>query len=110
WHRTKDYFYQYPISVPRSIKYNITQLEAVTDQGSHQAIIEVTDTDSFVMAIDYVSQGLSPLVLNMASDYCPGGGVGSGKIAQEEELFRRSNAHQTHPRHWYPLKKYEIIY
>lgn len=62
------------------------------------------------MAIDYVNAGFNPLVLNMASAFKPGGGVANGKIAQEEELFRRSNAHQTHPIKWYPLKEMEVIY
>src|SRR5207244_2977475 len=72
--------------------------------------IEVINEDTFNLAIKYFEEGLNPLVLNMASDYKPGGGVGSGKIAQEEELFRRSNAHQTHLKEWYPLNPNEIIY
>ena len=58
---------------------------------------EIENSDTFDMAIKYVNnkQGLNPLVLNMASDYKPGGGVETGSKAQEEDLFRRSNYYQT---------------
>jgi uncharacterized protein (TIGR02452 family) len=40
----------------------------------------------------------------------PGGGVNSGKKAQEECIFRRTNAYMTHPLAWYPLEPTELIY
>eukprot|EP01034_Spumella_vulgaris_P021912 gene21912-27989_t len=46
----------------------------------------------------------------MASDFVPGGGVRKGSTAQEEELFRRSNGHMTHPSNMYPLEANAIIY
>jgi hypothetical protein len=36
--------------------------------------------------------------------------VASECHAQDEELFRRSNAHQTHLNSMYPIKDNEIIY
>lgn len=39
--------------------------------------------------------GYNPAVLNMASNITPGGGVGGGCGAQEENLFRRSTAFAT---------------
>lgn len=36
--------------------------------------------------------------------------MAKGSTAQEEELFRRSNAHLTHPRGMYPLGPHEVIY
>ena len=62
------------------------------------------------MAHEYRQMGLRPLVLNMASDYCPGGGDKSGKVAQEECLFRRTSACETHPPEWYPLCPTDAIY
>ena len=62
------------------------------------------------MAMEYKQAKLNPLVLNMASDFKPGGGVRSGKTAQEEVIFRRSSAFLTHPPSWYPLETQHVIY
>jgi len=51
----------------------------------------VVDNDSFVVAKQLFSQGLNPLVLNMANRFSVGGGVEWGSSAQEETLFRSSN-------------------
>ena len=82
----------------------------VVDVSEIECIIEVKDMDTFDYAMDLCDQGYRPLVLNMASDYKPGGGVRSGKTAQEECLFRRSNAHLTHPEDWYPLQWNDVIF
>ena len=50
-----------------------------------------------------------PLLLNMASDFQPGGGVWKGASAQEEELFRRSNYHKFLHRRWYPFPPLRVI-
>jgi len=57
---------------------------------SHAKII-VENSDTLVSLAAMITSGLKPLVLNMASEYKPGGGVCKGSMAQEEELFRRSN-------------------
>ena len=49
------------------------------------------------------------LVLNMASYYKPGGGVLNRAMAQEEELFRRSNYFMSLNKPFYPLPKTNII-
>jgi uncharacterized protein (TIGR02452 family) len=64
-------------------------------KDSLKPVIEVSTSDTFTMAEKYVSEGLNPLVLNFASDFCPGGGVKKGSRAQEEDLFRRSNYFQS---------------
>ena len=51
----------------------------------------VDKMDSFGCAHMLLKQGLNPVVLNMASEYKPGGGVMKGSTAQEECLFRRSD-------------------
>lgn len=78
------------------------------NETAAQVLIENQDT--IEMALYFCSQHLNPLVLNMASDFCPGGGVKSGKMAQEECLFRCTNAFMTHPPKWYPLEKMQVIY
>lgn len=112
WNDTKNYFTQHPQKIPLSIKYNIDtiNLNELDKYPNYQIDVEVVNEDSFNLAIQYRNNGLNPMVLNMASDYKAGGGVASGKTAQEEELFRRSNAHLTHPKNWYPLKSNEVIY
>lgn len=76
----------------------------------------IKDVDTLVMLKNMRSRNLNPLVLNMASDYKPGGGVNSGcKVlstpgaAQEEELFRRSNYFQGTSENFYPLKNGKCI-
>lgn len=58
---------------------------------NYNTVVEVVCKDSFVAAKDLEN----PLVLNMASYFCPGGGVHSGAKAQEEDLCRRSNLLQS---------------
>lgn len=93
-----------------SILYDITDFDETPNANVFQEGIDIRNMDTLDMAQEYVNSGLNPLVLNMASDYKPGGGVASGKTAQEECLFRRSNAFQTHPAEWYPLNWNQVIY
>jgi uncharacterized protein (TIGR02452 family) len=72
--------------------------------------IEIQDEDTLAMAERYRSEGMSVLVLNMASASKPGGGVGSGKSAQEESIFRRTNAFMTHNPAVYPLAPDQAFY
>lgn len=71
-------------------------------------LIHVANQDSFEMAIKIGHPKV--MVLNMASDRQAGGGVNSGCAAQEEELFRRSNYHETCGSEFYPLTIYECVY
>lgn len=113
WGDTIRYFSEMKESdISESTLYNIDELDmdTIDEQEIFDTICEVKNEDTFDLALEYCSEGLNPMVLNMASEYKAGGGVQSGSRAQEECLFRRSNAHLTHPKKWYPLKENQVIY
>ena len=91
---------------------NVQKTEKLESKSENtQAEIEVLDIDCLELARKYVEdENLNVMVLNMASAIHPGGGVSRGRTAQEECIFRRSNAHLTHPKEWYPLKATQMIY
>ena len=80
-----------------------------------ETVISVNNLRSLEMAEVFVKSGYHPLVLNMASNFKPGGGVRKGSRAQEEDLFRKTNYFQTLderflPKKTYPLKGVTMIY
>lgn len=87
---------------------SLIKLKSVIEQ-EHETI-DIRNIDTLDMAEEYFRQKLNPLVLNMASKFKPGGGVVKGAAAQEECIFRRSNAVLTHYPKWYPLEDNEVIY
>ena len=74
--------------------------------------ITVVNRDTILTALDLIEEKLNPLVLNMASDRNPGGGVAKGARAQEEDLFRRTNycVHLNRYAVKYPLRPLQIVY
>lgn len=72
--------------------------------------IDIHNKDTLVMAQELVQQGFNPLVLNMANAFSSGGGVKNGEMAQEEELFRRSDYHRFTPTQFYPLEELDVLY
>jgi uncharacterized protein (TIGR02452 family) len=90
--------------------YNIHSLPKFDNSTIYKNEVEVINEDSLNMAMRYKQMGLNPLVLNMASEWKPGGGVTKGSMAQEECLFRRTNAYKTHLKKFYPLKNSDVIY
>jgi len=103
------------VTAPLYRQYFSTQIDYTDldipkeDKYEKDAIMMIVNQDTLNLAQDIVSQGFNPLVLNMASFNCPGGGWKRGASAQEEELFRRSNYFRALPRAWYPLKWTTII-
>lgn len=72
--------------------------------------ISVLNEDTFTVAAMCWDQGFNPMVLNMANASQPGGGVYKGCMAQEEDLFRRSDYFLAVPAKHYPLGHLEVLY
>jgi uncharacterized protein (TIGR02452 family) len=70
--------------------------------------IEVVNEDVLVVAEKYKDS--VPAVLNLADNWVPGGLVTRGAMAQEEELFRRTDCFLSVEQHMYPLQNTRIIY
>lgn len=73
--------------------------------------IKVLNEDVLIVAQNLHDIGEENItVLNLASFYSPGGGVITGAMAQEEELFRRSNYFMSLDSTFYPMTKGSVIY
>lgn len=77
-----------------------------------QTQVQVIEADSFDAAGSFLRQNpkAKVLVLNLANCDHPGGGWIKGKMAQEEDLFRRSNLSQTlGTPNLYPIKEFGVL-
>ncbi|KAJ3042955.1 hypothetical protein HDV00_006262 [Rhizophlyctis rosea] len=64
---------------------------ATADQQPTTHTIRIINGDTIDVAIELkTTERLNPLILNMASQWRPGGGWQNGSAAQEEQLFYRS--------------------
>lgn len=75
--------------------------------------VVVYEGDCLEAGIALKSQGLNPVILNMANPTTPGGGVRKGDGAQEENVFRRSTySHFLYNREYarYPIAETGAIY
>jgi uncharacterized protein (TIGR02452 family) len=77
-----------------AVFYSQTESLAVdpAQRGRHRTLVSVHNADFLEIARAIATPSTAPAVLNMASRRNPGGGVHLGSGAQEENLFRRSNA------------------
>ena len=110
---TQKYFEQKPVLTAPSRPYDIRTLDIkplATTPESRPCQVVVENSDTLNLTLNLKNNNLNPLVLNMASDYCPGGGVAKGARAQEEDIFRRTNYFQVLPRSQYPLESWKVIY
>jgi uncharacterized protein (TIGR02452 family) len=101
-------------SIDKTIKYaDVRDLAIQPDKKldkKEECKVEVVYGDTADVAYGLLQSGLNPLILNMASDICPGGGWRKGALAQEESLFLRSTYHLALSRNYYPLDLYSAIY
>jgi uncharacterized protein (TIGR02452 family) len=70
--------------------------------------ILVENTDTLTAAREQDPEA-KILVLIMASDHCPGGGVAKGSEAQEEDIYRCTNMFHCSNKSFYPLKAEQFI-
>lgn len=89
--------YHKPNSDSTNTKYDYDQIKAMYNSKhdlykTKSTMIRVIncDTIDFILDVSRYTDG-SILVLNLASDYMPGGGCRSGSMAQEEQLYYCSN-------------------
>lgn len=97
------------LNTPSNVIYSGVDEWDALNINTAEVILEVVNADTIDVALQYREE--KPLVLNMASNMHPGGGVEKGALAQEEELFRRTDYH----RHLnktlvkYPMKPLDMI-
>ena len=109
----RDTISRYTVSnflVHKSIKYNYDSTDFNIMYGrafESPAKIIVENIDTFELARKLKE---NVMVLNLASHINAGGGVENGAIAQEEDLFRKSNYFQTLNQNFYPLAMNEVVY
>jgi uncharacterized protein (TIGR02452 family) len=70
--------------------------------------IIIYNDDVLDIAILYKNKNYNPLILNMANEWFPGGGVSYGIISQEEDIFRRTNIHLYLLNKYYPIENKSI--
>jgi uncharacterized protein (TIGR02452 family) len=91
WHQVlADFEGQHAMTSKRWVGLDLEAYEHHIPRFETTAV-EILQKDCVYAAIDQVRLGLKPLLLNMASEFKAGGGVGKGSSAQEEDLFRRSD-------------------
>jgi uncharacterized protein (TIGR02452 family) len=96
----------YPnMAITRKYSENIQGIPMKSD-----SVIEVIASDTLDEYVNLLNMGYNPVLLNMANEMYPGGGVDSGCSAQEENIFRRTNYHMTLLDEYYPIKGSDNIY
>lgn len=81
----------------------ILNIEYPSIENPVQTRISVVNSDCLDTAIYMKTRGMNPIVLNMANNSVPGGGVRAGAGAQEESIFRRSNYVEHLNTSFYPI-------
>ncbi len=109
---TRDFFLKNRLYAAKSKKFTLEEISSeyrIIQKPiyTEPCNIKVLNMDTLVATREFIH----PLVMNFASDYNPGGGVHGGAMAQEEELFRRTNYFTSLNRKYveYPLEKDEVV-
>lgn len=80
----------FPDPFDGTLFYNQVHNHNFTSQPE-PTIIDVINDDCILVGKKLKDEGLNPVVLNMASAETPGGGCTRGSMAQEEQIFYRSD-------------------
>ena len=83
-----------------------SELPSVDQKHRQETIISVVNDDSIDAGIKLKDQGFNPIVLDMACEDGPGGGVIGGCYGQEESLFRRTDLYL----HTFKYTKYAKVF
>ena len=92
---------------------SVTQVSLGEKQDPSKTPITIENVDYITLAYDMAAKYPNKTaILNMCSDFVPGGGLWKGATAGEEELCRRSSLHQQlmYHAHEYPFRKRKLIY
>lgn len=86
-HTPPDYYH-------RLAEANLARWSAAVEKQSSALLIDVVEGDwGEVARVFTQTHGVCFAVLNMANAYSPGGAYAEGAIAQEENMFRRTDCH-----------------
>jgi uncharacterized protein (TIGR02452 family) len=112
WKETIRVCNNYISPPPLSIKhvnngeYNINKRY---NSNSNSTCITIRNMDTLDCAL-MMQCKCNPVILNLANNRVPGGGIDNGCEAQEESIFRRTNYFKTLTPDLYPIRYNEIIY
>lgn len=103
--RLKQETLAYGSALDHKTKQCLSQVSQHLDvdiSGCSPSGVNTVITIENVDCLDAVKEMKNGVVLNLASDYCPGGGWGRA-MAQEESIFYRTSAYLSLHRELYPL-------
>jgi len=101
------------LKLSKSLKYDISYLKDYTFSNTFnntQIMIYNNDTIDVAIHIHDLYPESKLLIMNLASYTTFGGGVKKGCMAQEEELFRKTDYALHEGQHLYPLNKKEFVF
>ena len=94
-----------------TLKLDRPKLNNLTSSGINSCVIKVLEMDTLDTAKIILAETRNKfLVLNMASDFVPGGGYRKGSLAQEESLFYRTTLSQMIDPKLYPLQPFTALF
>jgi len=100
------------LAVDNSTKYKDIDVKMIP--LFEKTYVSIINQDTLVTCKEYArmidKNDNNVCALNMASCFKAGGGVKTGAMAQEEELFRRTNYFRTLTNSHYPLQHGSVIY
>lgn len=110
YHHTQQVALNYYPNIATTVKYKENDLLAIKPKRGQLPQVFVLNNDTLDEYVNLLKEGFRPVLLNMACDTNPGGGVIHGCSAQEENIFRRTNYFMTLDKNFYPITEADTIY